>query len=200
MTISKLACLVVIGSCIAACTSDSVSSDEQAKQAYLGLDASIGKSITLGFAGYNSASSANISPQMTVGDGGGTLTITGQVDQGSSDNKGMRLYVGMAAYTDGVQTVDDQTVAITYATSTDSTMQPFLSMKLANIPTGTVTGTLAGVYEMTGDLVGEVTLNLMFAGTLEAGPGTTVVRTPGTTTVTGTAISNDGTYNVMVTL
>jgi hypothetical protein len=200
MTFSKLALLAVMGACVAACSSDSVSSDEQAKQAYLGINPSIGKSITLGFAGFNSASSANISPQMTVGDGGGALTITGQVDQGSSDNKGMRLYVGMAAYTDGVQTVDNEMVAITYATSTDPTMQPYLAMKLANIPTGTIMGTLTGVYEMTGDLVGQVTLNLMFNGTLEAGPGTTVVRTPGTTTVTGTAISNDGTYNVMVTL
>ena len=200
MTLPKLARLAVMGSCVAACSNDSVSSDEQAKQAYLGLDPSIGKSITLGFAGFNAASSANISPQTAAGEVGGTLTITGQVDQGQSANKNMRLYVGMAAYTDGLQTVDDQSVAIAYATNTDSTMQPYLAMKLSNIPTGTVAGTLAGVYEMTGDLVGEVTLNLAFDGTLEMGPGGTVVRTVGTTTVTGTATSNDGTYNVMVTL
>ncbi|MEO8840232.1 MAG: hypothetical protein ABI591_14570 [Kofleriaceae bacterium] len=200
MTLSKLLCLVVMTSFVAACTSDSVSSDDQAKRAYLGLDASIGKSITLGFAGFNSASSANISPQTTAGAVGGTLTITGQVDQGQSANKNMRLYVGMTAYTDGTQTVNDQTVAITYATNTDPTMQPYLAMMLSGIPTGTVTGTLAGVYDMTGDLVGQVTLNLAFDGTLEAGPNSTVVRTVGATTVTGTATSSDGTYNVMVTL
>jgi hypothetical protein len=200
MTLSKLAWLAVMGSCVAACSNDTVSSDEQAKQAYLGLDPSIGKSITLGFAGFNAASSANISPQTAAGNVGGTLTITGQVDQGSSANKGMRLYVGMAAYTDGLQTADDQSVAIAYATSTDPTMQPYLEMKLMGIPTGSVTGTLTGVYEMTGDLVGEVTLNLAFSGTLEPGPGNTVVRAAGTTTVMGTAASSGGTYTVMVTL
>jgi hypothetical protein len=200
MTLSKLAWLAVMGSCVAACSNDTVSSDEQAKQAYLGLDPSIGKSITLGFAGFNAASSANISPQTAAGNVGGTLTITGQVDQGSSANKGMRLYVGMAAYTDGLQTVDDQSVAIAYATNTDPTMQPYLEMKLMGIPTGSVTGTLTGVYEMTGDLVGEVTLNLAFSGTLEPGPNNTVVRAAGTTTVMGTAASSGGTYTVMVTL
>ena len=200
MSVSKLAWLAVLGSCLAACSNDSVSSDEQAKQAYLGLDPSIGKSITLGFAGFNTASSANISAQTAAGDVGGTLTITGQVDRGQSANKNMRLYVGMAAYTDGLQTADDQSVAIAYATSTDPTMQPYLAMMLMGIPTGSVTGTLTGVYEMTGDLVGEVTLNLAFSGTLEAGPNNTVVRTVGTTTVMGTAASNGGTYTVMVTL
>lgn len=196
----RLLALIALPLVFGACTNDSVSSDEQAKRAYLGLDKSIGKSITLGFAGFNAASSANISPQMTTGDGGGTLTITGQVDQGSSPNKGMRLYVGMAAYTDGKITVDGADVNITYATSTDPTMQPFLSMMLKGIPTGTVDGTLAGTYHMTGDLVGDVMLNLTFTGHLEAGPSNTVVRTPGMTTVTGTATASSGTYTVMVTL
>jgi hypothetical protein len=47
---------------------------------------------------------------------------------------------------------------------------------------------------------GDVTLNLTFTGHLEAGPGNTVVRTAGSTTITGTATSSSGTYNVMVTL
>jgi hypothetical protein len=192
--------LVAIGMCVSGCSSDTVSSADQAKEAYLGLDKSIGKSITLGFAGFNAASSANIDPQTAAGEAGGTLTITGQVDQGSSPNKGMRLYVGMVGYTDGQQTVNGQSLAITYATSSDPTMQPYLAMKLSNIPTGTVAGTLAGDYTMSGDLAGVVTLNLMFDGALEAGPNNTVVRTAGSTTVTGTATSHDGTYTVMVTL
>lgn len=39
-----------------------VSSDEQARRAYLGLDKAVGKSMQLGFDGFNSASSANIAP------------------------------------------------------------------------------------------------------------------------------------------
>ena len=48
-----------------------VNSTEQAKQAYLGLDESIDKAITLGFAGFNAASSANIPTEKTNGDGNG---------------------------------------------------------------------------------------------------------------------------------
>jgi hypothetical protein len=195
----------------AACSSDNtVSSDEQARRAYLGLDGSIAKSITLGFDGFNSASSANISPQTGSGSGspGGTLTITGQVDQGNSANKGMRLYVGMVKYTDGPVKYDDKgdTVKITYDTSTTQADQPFLSMSLKNIPTGTLDGTLTsggtmtGVYTLTGDIKGEMTLDLTFSGTLMSGPNNTVVRAPGTTHVTGTATSGNGVYMVDLTI
>lgn len=194
---------------IAACSSDGVDSDEQARRAYLGLDKSIGKSINLGFDGFNMASSANITPQMTTGDKAGTLTISGQVDQGSSDNKGMRLYVAMVGYDDGdvVVNSDGDTVHIVYDTSTDVTMQPYLDLKMMNIPTGTLTGTLTsntnmtGVYKLSGDIKGELTLNLTITGQLMAGAGTTVERVVGTTTVTGTATNGDGgTYDVNVTL
>ena len=183
-----------------ACTSDHVSSDQQAKQAYVGLDKSIGKSINLGFDGFNAATNANIPTEMTAGDTGGTLAITGQVDQGSSANKTMRLYAAMVTYSDGKITVDGKDLTITYATSTDTTMQPYLQLDLKNIPTGTLTGTLTGVYSMTGDLKGDVTLDLTINGTLQAGPNNTVVRKPGSTTVTGTATSGDGMYSVNVTL
>jgi len=193
--------LIVILAFAGACTSNStVSSDEQAKRAYLGLDKSIGKSITLGFTGFNTATNANIAPQMTAGDAGGTLTVTGQVDQGQSANKNMRLYVAMVNYTDGKITVNNTEVNITYSTSTDTTMQPYLAMMLQGIPTGTVTGTLTGTYHMAGDLAGDVTLDLMFDGHLMAGPSGTVVRVAGTTMVTGTAMSKDGMYNVTLTL
>ena len=84
----------------AACGDDGVSSTEDAKNAYLGLDPSIDKAITLGFAGFNSAKSANIDAQTAMGTKSGTLTVTGQVDQGNSANKGMRLLVAMTGYSD----------------------------------------------------------------------------------------------------
>ncbi|MBA3456659.1 MAG: hypothetical protein H0T42_26455 [Deltaproteobacteria bacterium] len=165
----------------------------------MGLDASIGKSLTLGFAGFNAASSANIPPQMTVGVDTGTLLITGQVDQGASANKGMRLRVGMVGYSDGVVVLDDENIEITYDTDLDPTTQPYLVLSLKNIPTGTLEGTLVGTYHMTGDIVGDATVNLTFAGTLQA-DGAGVSRVPGSTTVTGTAVSGEGTYDVNLTL
>jgi hypothetical protein len=120
--------LFALTALVVACSSNgnaSVSSPEDAKNAYLGLDASIDKAITLGFAGYNAASSANISPQNDVGAKGGTMTITGQVDQGASNNKGMRLFEKLVAYSDNG--------TITYSTS-DAEL-PALNMSLKGIPT-----------------------------------------------------------------
>lgn len=190
--------------CFACGGDDGIDSDEEARRAYLGLDTSIEKSLALGFAGFNAATSANISPQNGVGEVGGMLVITGQVDQGSSDNKGMRLYVGMVDYNDGSIIVEQDgeeiEVDITYNTATDPTMQPYLNLTLRNVPTGTLEGTLMGDYQMTGDLEGTATLNLTFSGTLmDNGSGGTV-RQPGTTTVTGTASTGDGTYDVNITL
>jgi hypothetical protein len=195
-----LLCLV-----LGACSDDSISSDEQARRAYLGLDKSIGKSITLGFDGFNAASSANIDPQMTTGDAtpsGGTLTITGQVDQGSSSNKRMRLFVGMVGYNDGPFEIDDahHTISVTYDTSMTQAEQPALDMMLKNIPSGTLDGTLMGTYHLTGDIKADATLNLTFTGMLMSGGNNTVVRVPGSTHVTGTATSGDGVYMVDVTI
>lgn len=192
--------LIAVLAATAGCSDDDIDSDEAARRAYLGLDGSIGKSLELGFAGFNAASSANIPPQMAAGIEAGTLTITGQVDQGSSANKGMRLRVGMVAYTDGLIVLEDEgEVEITYDTNLDPTMQPYLVLSLKNIPTGTLEGTLTGTYKMTGDIVGDATLDLTFAGMLQA-QGAGVIRAPGTTTVTGTATSGDGVYNVSLTL
>jgi hypothetical protein len=174
---------------MSACDSDSVNSVEDARNAYLGLDLSIDKAITLGFSGFNSASSANISPQTSNGTAQGTLTVTGQVDQGVSANKGMRLFTAFTNYSDDG--------AITYNTS--STALPALNMMLLNIPTGTVTGTLIGAVTMTGEEEGSLTLNLSFVGEIQAGAGGLVERKPGTTHITGTATSAAGTFNVDVT-
>src|SRR4051812_25187494 len=110
---------------------DDVDSDEQARRAYLGLDDSIAKSITLGFQGFNAASSASIDPQTTAGTKAGTITVTGKVDQGSSANKGMRLDVGMVGYDDGDVVINDDgdTVHIVYDTATDVLNQPHLDMQ-----------------------------------------------------------------------
>jgi hypothetical protein len=192
---------------LSACSDDEIDSDEAARRAYLGLDASIEKSIALGFQGFNAASSANIDPQMTTGtapDGTGTLTISGQVDQGASNNKGMRLYVAMVDYSDGPFVIDEDgnTIVVTYDTAAEQANQPFLSMMLKNIPTGTIDGTLMGKYLLSGDdLSGEVTLNLTFNGMMQGTSQQDVTRVPGSTTVTGTATNADGgVYNVNVTL
>jgi hypothetical protein len=168
---------------------DNVMSAEDAKQAYLGLDASIDKAIQLGFDGFNAASSANIAPQMTTGTVSGTLTVTGQVDQGASANKGMRLFTSYVMYNDDNKTTYD----------TDMAALPALNMMLKNIPTGTLTGTLAGTVNMTGMEKGVLTLAISFTGDLQAGTGNNVERKPGTTHITGTATSPAGTYTVDVT-
>ena len=202
----SLSVVMLFAGLTSACSDDEIDSDEAARRAYLGLDGSIAKSITLGFTGFNAASSANIDPQMATGtlpDGGGTLVITGQVDQGASANKGMRLRVGMVAYSDGPFVINDDgdQIEVTYDTSTDVTMQPSLSMQLKSIPTGTLDGTLQGAYLLSGALAGEVTLNLTFTGQLMGTSQQDVARVPGSTTVTGTATNADGgSYTVNLTL
>lgn len=172
-----------------ACNSDSVNSPEDARNAYLGLDLSIDKAITLGFNGFNSASSANIAPQTANGITQGTLTVTGQVDQGVSANKGMRLFTAFTNYSDDSE--------ITYNSS--ATALPALNIQLQNIPTGTLNGTLVGTVTMTGEEEGSLTLNLSFVGQIQAGAGGLVERKPGTTRITGTATSAAGVFNVDVT-
>jgi hypothetical protein len=191
---------LVLGSMFGACTSNSVDSNEQARRAYLGLDPSIEKSMNLGFSGFNAASSANIPDQMTAGVASGTLVIGGQVDQGSSANKEMRLAIAMVGYSDGPFEVDSNhdTDEITYAT--DTAAAPALDLSLKNIPTGSLTGTLMGTYHLSGDIVGDVVLALSIAGTMSDGGGGVVTRTQGSTTITGTATQADGVYQVNVTL
>jgi hypothetical protein len=180
--------ILVVPLLIAAC-GGGVSSNEDAMKAYLGLDPSVDKAITLGFAGFNSASSANISPQSADGGVSGTMTVTGQVDQGASANKGMRLLDALSNYSDDGK--------ISY--STDSNALPALTINLKNIPNGTLDGSLNGSFAMSGGLSGPVSLALTFTGQIAAGPNNTVVRQTGTTHVIGTATSSAGTYNVDVT-
>jgi hypothetical protein len=178
---------LVLGS--VAC-SDEVGSDEDAQRAYEGLDGSIDKAITLGFQGFNAANSANIDPQTASGDKTGSITVSGQVDQGASDNKTMNLTEELTDYSDDEELTYDTTGAL-----------PLLSMKLSNVPTGTLDGSLAGDFEMTGELEGTVTVSITFSGELQptAADPTKVERKPGTTHITGTATSGEGKYEIDVT-
>jgi hypothetical protein len=165
------------------------SSDEQAQRAYLGIDASIDKAIQLGFDGFNAASSANLPAQKAVGTVGGTLTITGQVDQGASANKGMRLQAEYLAYS------DDGTIF--YAGTAGSGTELGMSLKGYTSLDGSLAGTLVKTLMMSGDLSGSVTLNLAFTGTTEYDSSTHIVsRKLGTTHIIGTVTSGDGVYQV----
>jgi hypothetical protein len=180
---------------------DSVDSDEEARRAYLGLDASIEKSLNLGMAGYNAADNANIPDQSGVGEVTGTIVVSGQVDSGVSPNKEMRLYIAMVDYSDGPFAVDEDSeeeIDITY--NTDAAALPYLELSLRDIPNGTFTGTLTGDYMMEGDLEGEVSLNLTMSGQIMGPDADHIMRVEGTTDVTGTASSGDGTYDVDVTI
>jgi len=180
--------LVAVG-CGGSGSGNDVSSAANAQRAYEGLDASIDKAITLGFEGFNAASSANIPTEKAAGDKSGTMSVGGQVDQGHSSNRTMNLTESLVKYSDDGQLV--------YDTSAPAT----LGMMLANVPTGTLNGTLDGDFALSGQLQGTVTLALTFAGDLEPVPGNTtqVQRKPGTTHVTGTATSDFGVYMVDVT-
>lgn len=195
--------ILVIGTAlVVGCAADDTSdldSEDDARRAYLGLDASVEKSLNLGMDGFNAASNANIPTQSGTGDVSGTIVIDGQVDQGASDNKGMRLTVALDEYSDGsVERVDDEDIEITYYT-VDGDL-PDLTLSLRNIPNGTLEGTLVGTYEMEGDIEGAATLDLMISGPIEDDGDGGITRTLGQTHVTGQAISGDAHYDVDVTL
>jgi hypothetical protein len=194
-----LAAAIAVAACGA--PNGSVTDDEQARRAYAGVDRSVEKAINLGLAGYGSSSSANIAPQMTTGDAAGTLEVRGQVSRGtgSSGNSEMRLLTTYTAYSDPVSLADGGTLRVTYAGPLPGAAD--LNMSLRNIPDGTFSGTLVRSLTMTGDLTGEVALNLQFSGRLRPASGMPdrVERVPGATTITGTATSRYGTFSVNVT-
>ena len=177
------------------CNDGGVNSTQAAQTAYDGLDESIDKAITLGFAGFNAATSANIPTETANGDINGTISVNGQVDQGTSANRVMNLNETLTHYAD----VDGGPAQGIYYDTTDAGPAA-LSMKLQGVPTGTMSGSLNGTYAMTGTLTGDVTLNVTFNGQLQPGPdGGGVERKPGTVQITGTATSGSGTYNINVT-
>lgn len=173
---------------------EKVTSDEEAELAWLGLEIAVDKALTLGLIGFSQASSANIDPQSGEGDVSGTITVSGQVDQGSSDNKGLRLEIALVDYADLVDLDpdedDEDELVVNYDTNPDA--PPYAEIKLRDMPDGTLEGTLLGDVAMEGDLEGVITLSLTVTGPTESDGGSGVQLVDGETQVTGTATNDDG--------
>ncbi|MDF1563751.1 MAG: hypothetical protein P1V51_11955 [Deltaproteobacteria bacterium] len=187
--IAALLSALLLGACGGA-----VDSDHEAELAYLGLDGAVGRALLLGMSGFNAATSANIPQQVGDGDVAGTMTVAGQVDQGASANKGLRLTVALDGYQDvtDVDQDEDEEVVVSYTTAEAAPMS--LELSLRNIPDGTFTGTFGGTATMEGDLEGEVTLDLTLSGSIEEDPDAAgeIRRVTGTVQVTGTATNSGG--------
>ena len=192
--------MFLISALVVGCGSDDgVDSDAEAEAAYLGLDGAIRAAITMGFDGFNEASSANIPTQTASGIVTGTITVDGQVDQGASDNKGMRLSVELVDYRDIPDDVVDAFV-VTY--DTDAAALPEFDVQLRGLPDADMEATLRGSFFMAGEIEGEVVLDLVITGMTQADPldASRIQRVPGTTTVVGTATSAYGVYDVDLVL
>lgn len=184
-----------------ACTT--VDSEEEARLAYLGIDKALERAVQLGFDGFNAADSANIPAQSDDGDDAGTMEVTGQVDQGASANKGMRLNVVLTDYSDGPiddpETEDvEEELAVVYNTLEGGALR--LELQLKDIPDGDLSGELTGSVTASGDIEGDLFLDISITADIEAGEGEQrVQRVEGTTRITGTATSEAGEYQVDVT-
>lgn len=190
---------------LSACNCGGVGSEEEARIAYLGIDTVIARSLALGFDGFNAADSANIPEQTADGDESGEVVVNGTVDQGSSDNKGMRLEVALTEFSDGPiddpETDDEEEIAIEYETAEGDPI--ICDMKLRGIPDGTLEdGTFVGTVLMTGDLEGELEVDVTFSGEIEEDPDNAggTRRKEGTTDVTGTATSASGEFEIDTTI
>lgn len=172
---------------------DAVADEESARRAYLGLDRAIDRAIDLGFAGFSAANSANIPEQSEEGDLSGRMVINGQVDQGASDNKGMRLQVVLEE--DYADVVIEDEFMVTYNGGPVA-----LDMNFRGLPDADFDATLNGTFTMTGELAGDITLALDITGQTQDDGGGAIVRVPGTIHVVGTATSPYGVFNVDVAL
>jgi hypothetical protein len=197
--------LLLVCAFVPACNCGGVASEEQARIAYLGMDTVITRTLALGFDGYNAADSANIPPQSADGDESGEIDVSGTIDQGASDNKGMRLEVALSEFSEGPiddpKTDEEEEIAIVYDTAEGKPL--VCEMKLRGIPDGTLEdGTFKGTVKMTGDLEGEVDIDVTFSGELEEDPDTVggTRRKEGTTEVTGTATSDAGEFDIDTTI
>ena len=187
---------LVAGLSASACNPESegaVADEASARLAYLGLDRAIDRAIDLGFAGFNAASSANIPEQTGAGELSGTMTIAGQVDQGNSANKGMRLEMSLVGgYADVILEGD---IDVIYDGGPAA-----LEMSFKGLPDADFSGSLLGTFVMDRDLVGDVTLDLSMSGKTQDAGGGTIARVPGSIRVTGTASSDYGVFAVDVSL
>jgi hypothetical protein len=175
-----------------------VDSEDDARIASLGLDAIVTRVLGLGFDGFNAANSANIPLQEADGDESGTMSVSGQVDQGASANKGMRLDVALVEYADGTlddpETDDDDEIEVVYSTADGAPLDVDLSLR--DIPDGTVTGTAVGTTLIEGDIAGEIDVNLSLTGAIESDGSGGTRRVAGSTNVTGTVESGNGAFDV----
>lgn len=185
-----------------ACQCGVVGSEDEARIAYLGVDDIVTKAMDLGFAGFGAGDSANIPAQNDDGEESGTINVTGQVDSGASSNKGMRLDVALVEYSDGTiddpETDDEETLAIVYETADGAPIA--CDMQLRDFPDGTYSGTLVGDVVMSGDLEGELNVNVSFEGEIDDDGAGNTVRAPGTTDVTGNATSANGEFDIDTTI
>ncbi|MES2638476.1 MAG: hypothetical protein V4850_03315 [Myxococcota bacterium] len=174
------------------CGHHGVNSPAEAELAYMGLDGAVQRGLALGLQGFALASSANIDPQSQDGDTNGGMIISGQVDQGSSDNKGLRLFMELDEYSDTLGSNDEPDLFY----QTDGSDLPALNITLKDMPAGTLDGTLAGDFEMAGTLGGYVELDVVFAGETEDDGSGIAVRKAGTTRITGSASSDYGVFEI----
>jgi hypothetical protein len=176
----------------AGCGPKGVNSPAEAELAYMGLDAGVQRGLALGLQGFALASSANIDPQSEDGDTNGGMIITGQVDQGASSNKGLRLFMELDDYSDTLGSNDEPDLFY----QTDGSDLPALNITLKDMPAGTLDGTLVGDFAMAGTLGGYVELDVTFAGETEDDGTGIAVRKAGTTSITGTASSDYGVFEI----
>lgn len=195
MTLRLVPLLTLLVAPLFGCHRHGVDSPAEAELAYMALDGAVQRGLELGLQGFAAASSANIDPQAADGDTSGTMVITGQVDQGSSDNKGLRLFMALEDYSDTLG--DDDEPDVIY--QTDETSLPALNITLKDMPAGTLDGTLVGTYAMDGVIAGIVELDVTMSGETEDDGSGVAVRHPGSTHITGTATSDYGIFEIDVT-
>jgi hypothetical protein len=187
-----LAAVVASVAPLTGCSKD-VSDEEAARLVALGLEPAIDRAVGLGLAGFNEATSANIPEQWARGDLFGTMWVRGQVDQGSSENKGLRLEVTLDSYADGLIEGEE----ILYQTG-----EPLLlDVSLKGLPTGDMDGAFDGRVNLAGSFGGGVDLELDVTARTEPIPlrVDTIQRVPGTTHIFGIARSDFGEYLIDVT-
>ncbi|HEX6835349.1 MAG TPA: hypothetical protein VF334_02195 [Polyangia bacterium] len=181
----RLALLLVAAAC--GCNNgEAPTINTQAMEAYLGMDSSIEKALDLAFVGMNSAATANIAPETIGGDAKGKLVVMGQVDQGTSSSKTIRVDAVYNGYSDDGDTF--------YAT--DAAAPPLLALELTQLPYGALSGTFLGVFTMSGLFVGPLTVELKLDGQLQPAGTTGVARVMYSTRIHGTAVSDYGSYAV----
>lgn len=198
--VSAALCLLALG--VVQCGGGAVSNEASARRAYFGLDKAVTRALTLAFDGFNAASSANISPQTGMADVMGTMLVDGQVSNGMSMNREMRLNVSLTNYqdmaTDSVDGGMSTPIRLTYDKPEDAGTPLSLSLSLRPGTQPSLTGTFSGTVRMSGELTGSVTIFFGITGEVRAvaGMGMRYERVPGTTRIAGTVMSSFGTYNV----